>query len=485
MKNSFIPNAVNNLMQDAITGRSSRRQLIQRGSALGLSSALMGVILRAENVGAQASPEASPAAAKPAGWSITTPGWLEGMDLSGKTVNTVLSADGPGAPFDQACCDYFAKVTGAKVNYIKGAESTTDRLTNYTNVLNSQSSDFDVFTVDVIWPGILKIHSVDLKDVADQVEQDGGTFFERILTNNTIDDMTVSLPMYTDAGVFYTRTDLLDKYSLTAPKTWADMEKAAQTILDGEKGANPSFTGFVWQGAAYEGLTCDGLEWIYSNGGGTIVDEDANVTVGNDQSKAAIERAVKWVGGISPSAVTNYKENDGLGVWTSGNAAFLRNWPYVYAESQKEGSVVKDKFSLTLLPMGDGDGATNAACLGGWNMMVSKYSPDQDTAKQFARFMVSPEVQKARAIERSLNATIEETYQDQDVLAANPYMKDLFDVFKEGSIARPSGVAADLYNDVSTAFFTTVNNLLSGQSSDVSGSMDDLASQIEDILADL
>ena len=65
----------------------------------------------------------------------------------------------------------------------------------------------------------------------------------------------------------------------------------ATKIQAGEKKANPNFWGYVWQGAAYEGLTCDALEWIYSHGGGTIVDNKGNVTVNNPQAIAALNMA--------------------------------------------------------------------------------------------------------------------------------------------------------------------------------------------------
>ena len=101
--------------------------------------------------------------------------------------------------------------------------------------------------------------------------------------------------------------------------------------MDGEKADNPDFTGFVWQGKAYEGLTCNGLEWLVSQGGGTIIDTDRNVTVNNDAAIAAMEQAAGWVNGISPEGVTTYTETETFNVWVAGNSAFARNWPYMYS----------------------------------------------------------------------------------------------------------------------------------------------------------
>lgn len=480
----YLPTPVNELMSDAMFGRSSRRDIIKRGTALGLSSAVMGTILTAERLGAQgtpaATPGASPVATGPAGYTIVVP---EGLpDLAGVTLNVMLGADGPGAPFDQACCDKFAEATGATVNYLKGAESATDRLTFYQQTFAAQSADVDVAQIDVIWPGILAPHSVDLTDM---LEESGATHFDRIVQNNTVDDMLVGIPWFTDAGLLYYRTDLLEQYGFSAPPaTWTELTEQAQTIIEGEAAANTAFTGLVFQGSAYEGLTCNGLEWQFSNGGGTIIDEEGAVTVNNDQAKAAIELAASWVGTISPQAVTGYMEEESRGVWQGGNAAFMRNWPYAYVLGEAADSVIAGNFGVTQLPMGDGEGATHAATLGGWQMMVSTYSQQQDAAKQFAKYMCSPELQKARAIERSALPTITDLYQDQDILAANPFFGDLFDVFESGSVARPSTASADLYNEVSIAYFTRVNEILTGRA-EVDAGFEDLASQLEDIMADL
>lgn len=478
----FSPNPVNKLMRDAMHGTATRRELITRGSALGLSAGLMTTILRAEAVGAQGS--ATPAE-KAVGYTYVEPTWLTELDYSGITLNCVLAQDGTGAPIDQFMCDRFAEATGATVNYIKGAESATDRLTYYTQTLNAGSPDIDVAEVDVIWPGILLSHAQDLSDKAKELQDAGATFFERILATDTINDTMVSLPWFTDAGLLYYRTDLLEKYGYdAAPTTYAELEEMAQTIMDGEVGANSTFTGFTFQGKAYEGLTCNGLEWMYSHGGGTIISDEGEVQVTTDGARAGIARATGWINGIAPEAVTGYMEEDSRNVWQGGNAAFHRNWPYAYSLGQADDSVIKDKFAITNLPAGDGDGAGPAATLGGWNAFVSRYSQNIDAAKDFAKFMVSPEIQRMRAIENSSNPTIRELYEDADVIAANPFMKDLFSTFDGGAIARPSNITADLYNDVSIAYFTKVNEILTGQA-EVDAGLEDLQGQLEDIMVDL
>ena len=49
--------------------------------------------------------------------------------------------------------------------------------------------------------------------------------------------------------------------------------------------------GFVFQGKAYEGLTCNALEWVDSFGGGTIVDADGKITIDNPKAAEALDLA--------------------------------------------------------------------------------------------------------------------------------------------------------------------------------------------------
>ena len=466
---------VTRLLAESLTGQASRRDILKRASALGLSAPLVGVMLSARAHVATAQ-EVEP------GSTIVVPEGLP-TDLGGTTLSIILGQDGPVVPWEEAAVAKFSEATGIEVTRTSGPESATERLAQYQQLLAAQASDVDAMMIDVIWPGILAVHAVDLSGA---IGWQGAEYFERIVTNNTVNGVLVGIPWYTDAGILYYRTDLLEKYEFAEPPTtWADLEEMATAIQEGERAENPDFQGFVWQGAAYEGLTCDGLEWQVSNGGGVIVEDDLTVSVNNPQAIAAFERARGWVGTISPEGVTTYREEDARGVWQAGNAAFMRNWPYAYSLGQADDSVIKDKFDVTLVPMGDGEGAQHADALGGWQMMVSAYSQNQPGAIAFAQYLTSRELQKSLAVEQSRLPTIVELYDDEEVLEVNPFFARLKDVFLGGAVARPSTVTSDLYNEVSTAYFTAVNEILTGTAPDAAARVAQLAEQLEGIVSQL
>jgi trehalose/maltose transport system substrate-binding protein len=191
------------------------------------------------------------------------------------------------------------------------------------------------------------------------------------------------------------------------------------------------------------------------------------------------------VGTISPEGVTTYREEDSRGVWQAGNAAFMRNWPYAYSLGQAADSTIVDKFDVTLVPMGDGEGAQHADALGGWQMMASAYSQNQPGAIAFCQYLTSRELQRSLAIEQSRLPTIVDLYDDQEVLEVNPFFAQLKDVFLGGAVARPSTQTSDLYNEVSTAYFTAVNEILTGTAGDAAARVAQLAEQLEGIVSQL
>jgi len=372
---------------------------------------------------------------------------------------------------------YMEENPDVKVNVLSTPDLANDRLGLYLQFLEAESAKVDVYQVDVIWPGDLAQHFVDLydygaKEVADK-------HFQEIIMNNTVEGRLVAIPWFTDAGLLYYRTDLLEKYNREVPQTWTELEETAQYIMEQERAAgNPDFYGYVWQGNAYEGLTCDALEWVFSNGGGTIVSPDKKITINNEQAIEAIDMAAGWVGGISPTGVTGMAEEDARKMWEAGNALFMRNWPYAYSLGNADASQIKGKFDVAPLPAGDS--GSSAATLGGWNLAVSKYSNNPQVAADFALFLASEKVQKMRAIEGSFNPTIKSLYQDEEVLEAVPFFGKLYKVFTN-AVARPSTATAPNYNQASEIFFQGVHSVLTGES-DASTAVQYMELDLKDLL---
>jgi len=353
----------------------------------------------------------------------------------------------------------WAKKTGNTVKVVSTPNDTNERLALYQQLLSASSADIDVFQIDVIWPGILGSNFIDLAPYSKGVEKD---HFPAIVANNTVDGKLVAMPWFTDAGILYYRTDLLEKNGVKPPSTWQELSDAAAKIQDAErKGGNDKFWGFVFQGKAYEGLTCDALEWVDSYGGGAIVDEQGAITINNAKAAEALTEAATWIGKIAPGGVLNYGEEEARGVFQSGNAAFMRNWPYAWAAGNGADSPVKGKIGVMALPKGGADGK-NTGTLGGWQLAVSKFSKNQDAAADLVMYLTSKDEEKRRAIEGSYLPTIPGLYQDPEILEASPFFGNLLPTFMN-AVARPSRVTGTSYNKVSNAFWNAAHDVLAGK----------------------
>ncbi len=353
----------------------------------------------------------------------------------------------------------FEAKSGHKVTVVPMPASTTDQFGQYRLWLAAGNSDIDVYQTDVIWAPQLADQFLDLTAAAASVVKD---HFPSIIESQTVNGKLVALPIFTDAPALYYRKDLLEKHGKSVPKTWVELGETAKAIVDAERAAgNKDLQGFVFQANAYEGLTCDALEWVKSSGGGQIVEPDGTISINNDKAAAALDTIKGFVGTIAPAGVLGYGEEDSRGVWQTGNAVFMRNWPYAYGLGNGDDSKVKGLFDVTTLPSAGGD-TKSAATLGGWNVAVSKHSKNPDAAIELALFLGSAEAQKVRAVKSSNLPTIMSLYDDADIKAAQPIIPRWKDVFLN-AVPRPSAPTKVKYNEVSSLFWSAVHDTLSGK----------------------
>ena len=346
------------------------------------------------------------------------------------------------------------------MNHLPAPESAPEQLAVISQLLQKGSGSPDVIGIDVIWPGILQQYLVDLKSDFSKEEASGDA---ELLTNYTVDGRLVAVPYRINIGVLSYRTDLLKTYGFSdPPKTWDELEKMATRIQDGERAkGNRDFWGFVWQGAASEGLTCNGLEWQYSQGGGRIINADGTITVNNPNTIRAWERAARWVGRISPPSVLAYHEWDGTNAFhASLTAAFLRGWISEYSLGQPVKQAVSGRYAVTSLPGGDGG---RVGILGGLGLAVSRSSNHRPEAVRLVRFLLDRE----RRLEEERTASgpppWPELFDLPPILKAYSGFGKPAGGTRSGALVRPSTVTGEKYARVSRAYFEAVHRVLSGE----------------------
>src|SRR5579864_4652029 len=133
---------------------------------------------------------------------------------------------------------------GITVQIVQPPQSATDELGLIQQDLAGKTGDIDIYQYDTIWPGILADNLVDLTQAIKDAKIDTSIYYPRLFNNDNVGGKQVGMPVFTDAGVLYYRTDLLKKYGYTnPPKTWDEMATMAAKIQAGERPTNPDFWG--------------------------------------------------------------------------------------------------------------------------------------------------------------------------------------------------------------------------------------------------
>ena len=373
----------------------------------------------------------------------------------GQKITFVGDSVGDGHKRDLALAKRFTKDTGIKVNVVPHPAASDQSYSQLVRAFSQKSSSIDVAMIDVVWPGAFAPYLVNLKP---KLGKQSKLHIQSIVQNDTIGGKLVAMPWFGDYGILYYRTDLLKKYGYKAPpKTWNQLFTMARKIQTGEQKTNKNFYGFVFQGNAYEGLTCNALEWIASAGGGTLI-SGGKATINNAKARTILDAMRVQIGKTTPRGVTSYQEDQTEHAFDDGNAAFARNWPYQYGIGATTGSKVKGKFSVTVLP----HGATgkSVGTVGGWQLAVSKFSKRKDASIEFVRYMTSPAVEKFDALTNSNVPTIVSVAKDKAVRAKNPYLKPA--IASVPRVTRPAKFLKTHYNEASKVIYQGINQILNG-----------------------
>jgi trehalose/maltose transport system substrate-binding protein len=355
----------------------------------------------------------------------------------------------------------FEEQTGVKVTHLPAPETSQQQLAAMRDLLRKEGT-IDVYGVDVVWSGLLDDGLLDLKPF---FGSELSTDDPDVVAGYTVKGKVVAVPYHTNVSVLMYRTDLLKKYGFHAPpQTWAELEKMALRIQQGQRAAgDKNFWGFVWPGAAGEGLTCVALEWQMSEGGGRIIEANQNISVNNKQAAYAWQRAAHWIGWISPSSAASYQEWDAINTFeNSGEAAFRRAWTSDYFLTNEVETPVYGKTGVTSVPGGTMPGV---GTLGGFGLGVARSSKHPSEAVALLRFLLhkESELEKSRAAAQLPVTT--EYYRLPTILKAYSQSMPVGQPKGSGIVARPSTLTGPNYEKVSLAYADAVHSVLTGKKS--------------------
>jgi multiple sugar transport system substrate-binding protein len=352
------------------------------------------------------------------------------------------------------------KAQGLSAEILEFPASADAQREQFVQRQEARAADCDVFRSDVIWTAEFASQGW-LYDLTPYVERIEDRFLPAPLETATYEDKFWGVPSYTNAALLYYRTDKVD----TVPATWQEVYRQAADA-----------GGIVFQGAAYEGLTCDWLEIAFAAGGSVLSKDGKQATIDSPENVAATKLMADAVKrGAAPKAVATYMEPESLAAWQTGKYPFMRNWPYAYALSQ-DTDRLKGKFDVAPLPAYEGGG--RASILGGGNSVISAYSRNPGGALAVVDFLASQDWQTTLTAEFSQMSPMTATYEQPEVQRAIPFHAEIRRAIEQARV-RP---VSPVYPQISQAIYDNVNDALAGRRSP-QDAMKKAQAEVEEALA--
>ena len=359
---------------------------------------------------------------------------------------------------DQFNKKYSSQGLTAKLNEFPA--SADEQRNQFIQRQQAKSGDCDVFSSDVIWTAEFASQKW-LYDLTPYMNAKKADYIAAPIETATYDGKIWGAPESSDAAFIYYRTDKVK----SLPATWQALYADAKTN-----------GGIVYQGAPYEGLTCDFLELAFAAGGTVLSEDGTKATIDSPENVKALELMMSTIkDGAAPKAVTTYMEPESLTAYQTGKYTYMRNWPYAYALNEKNAKL-KGKFAVAPFPTFEGAG--KAGILGGHNSVISAYSKNPGAALKLIEFIGSPEIQTAYAAKFSLTPVKASVYDDPAVKKALPFSDQLKQAITQAK-ARP---VSPVYPQISQAIYKNVNEALAGRT-DAATAMKNAQSQIEKALS--
>ncbi len=338
--------------------------------------------------------------------------------------------------------DFEEKNPGIRINLIEGPNATNLLEDLYTSAFILGDSPYDLINMDVIWTPKFAAAGW-LLDLSDRMtQQELAAFSPKDVEGGRVGGKLYRIPMRSDVGVLYSRKDLLKQAGFQPPETFSDLLKISLALQQQRK-VN---WGYVWQGRQYEGLAAMFVEVLEGFGGFWVNPNTLEVGLDRPETLQAIAFLKETVAkGISPPGVTTYIEEDTRRFFQSGQAAFLRSWPYVWPLANAADSPIKGKIAIQ--PMVSNALKTGGSCLGGWGLGIAKSTKHPEEAWKAIQYFTSEQAQRQFILSAGYVPSRRSLFTDPEIVAKFPYYPKLLEI-EDKAILRPPIAQYDQASDI-------------------------------------
>lgn len=303
--------------------------------------------------------------------------------------------------------------------------------------LGAEDDSIDLIGMDVIWTGefasagwIVPVPEATAQVVSKDV-------FPSVLETAEFEGTLYAAPLWSNTELLWYRSDLVKR----PPRTWDEMIDEAESL-------NPDENLIQVQANKYEGLVVWFNQMIESAGGSVLASPQEL-----DLPREQTERALEVMGRLSTSeaadpAITTSQEDPNRLAFQTGSSAFMINYPFVHPSAEAEAPDIFKVMKAARYPAID-PGTPSAPPLGGINLGVSAFSPNQDLAWKAVECLVGAENQLATAEAGGLPPVREDLYDSKEIEKVYPGFSQIIRQSIEDAAARPSESPA--YQDISLA----------------------------------
>jgi multiple sugar transport system substrate-binding protein len=248
--------------------------------------------------------------------------------------------------------------------------------------------------------------------------------------------------------MFMYRNDLTP----TAPASYDEVLANAKT-----QNKAGSVAGYIIRGKATNPVVADFLPILWSQGG-DVFDENWNVVLDNDASKAAISFLVNDLKGVAQTDPGSTDASDRDKIMANGQGYQSSVWPGEIGTAVLDPAVTKVAGKVAFIPIPKGKSGKGVGMMGNWLLGVPKASKNQQAAADFIKWMLQADTQKTYAQNNGIPSRTS-ILKDAELGKTNVYFPVLAEALQAPPNWRPR---TDQWNAVEKIIGTHLNKALTG-----------------------